>query len=939
MSIPMSSAPAREPRGRTGSLWWSTLQASGLGRRAWVGYVSAVSATVAALLVRYAIDRALPPGFPYLTFFPAVILTTFFCGIRPGILCATLSGIAAWYFFIPPYNAFVLNGTIAIALGLYAFVVGVDILLIHGLQRTAARLHTSEATVHHLYAALERESERRFRLLADNTTDLIFQVDLDLTRSYVSPAAREILGYEPDELLGTKAFAHTHPEDQAAGEAFYADLFAGRASKAIASLRYQHRDGHYVWLELRAKPLNDENGRPAGCVACLRDISDRVAAEQALLESERRYRLIAENTRDLIVQVDMDTTRRYVSPACRDLLGYEPEELIGTKPLDMVHPDDRDRVRALLSELSDGRRTEAVCRQRYRRKDGTYVWVEVGYQIFHDEDGQPQGCIACTRDITEQKRQETALQEAKHAAECASAAKSEFLAAMSHEIRTPLNAIIGFTDLMVASGRLPLDLQRQAELVRKSGAALLTVVNDILDFSKVEAGAVTLELQAFTLRALIHNCISIVKGSVGKKDLNVRAIVDPALPQRLFGDEARLRQVLLNLLNNAIKFTEQGSVVLNVQHEDRRPDGVRLRFSITDTGIGISKNKQHRLFQRFSQVDSSIERQFGGTGLGLAICKKLVELMGGEIGLFSEEGAGSTFWFALTLPLGASEEQIQPAREQSVTRRRARLLLVEDNTINQELARATLEVGGHEVDVVGNGASAIQALKHDSYDLVLMDVQMPGMDGVTATRHIRQLSAPSGTVPIVAMTANVLPDQLRLIRDAGMDDHIGKPFNRAELYTLVDKWIAWNTGTPSPSAPVVSHAPAVLNQMTYNEVLELVGPERLIDLLRTLVEELGTSFSGDATSAVERGRLRYEAHVVVSSAGMLGFAALAAACRALEACNEQSVMWEGAEAFEQLLEQLREVALRTSEHAKELLTERHIGDTLSPRCSSRMMRE
>ncbi|MER2265304.1 ATP-binding protein [Methylobacterium oxalidis] len=644
--------------------------------------------------------------------------------------------------------------------------------------------------------------------------------------------------------------------------------------------------------------------------------------------SEVRYRMLAENTSDMIVEVDMNTTRRYVSPACRKLLGYEPHELIGTKPLDMVHPDDRPGVQAVITDLAEGHTSSALKRQRYQRKDGSYVWVEVSYQLFYDANGQPAGCTACTRDISEQQAQAEALQEAKEAAERASAAKTDFLAVMSHEIRTPLNAIIGFTDLLASSDQLSPDLQRYAELARSSGHALLTVVNDILDFSKIEAGAIELERQAFAPRALIDNCLSIVRTSASQKGLNLQATIDPALPPGLIGDEARLRQVLLNLLNNAIKFTKRGSVILRVQHEGSVADGERLRFSVIDTGIGIARDKQHRLFQRFSQVDGTIERDFGGTGLGLAICKQLIELMGGTIGVLSEEGLGATFRFSVTLPLGSVEKPVSPGKDAPAACRRGRLLLVEDNAINQELACTILEAVGHTVDVVSDGLAALQAVVQGNYDLVLMDVQMPGMDGITATRRIRQLGTPSATVPIIAMTANVLPDQVRAFSEAGMDDYVSKPFNRGKLYAAVEKWLSWRAGTDEFEVAELVTDPGLLDRSTYDEILALIGSTRLTRLLEVLLEDLNGSLSGAALTHEERARLRHEAHSLVSSAGMLGFAALATACHGLEACNEQRVAQEGSEVFQHQLGQVRELAVRTAEQVRRLLGRGGISESL-----------
>ncbi|MHC2086121.1 PAS domain S-box protein [Methylobacterium sp. CM6244] len=764
------------------------------------------------------------------------------------------------------------------------------------------------------------ESEARYRLLADHTSDMIVQVDLHTTRRYVSPACRDLLGYEPEELIGTKPIDMVHPDDQPEVAALLADLTNGQRTQALKRQRYRRKDGTYVWVEVGYRIIQDAMGQAIGCVASTRNITPRVEAEQRIRESEQRFRLLAENTSELIMLGHDSGRRSYISPASERLLGYTPEALGAMRLSDYVHPDDLDLVYATTRSLVGGQ-AEATCEYRSRHKVRGWIWVEGVFRRIPNTQPNEPTIVATFRDISERRAQGQALADARATAERASKAKTEFLAAMSHEIRTPLNGIIGFTDLMIISGRLPLDLQRHAELVRTSSASLLTVVNDILDFSKVEAGAIELNRQVFDLRALIYNGLSIVRGAAVQKGLEIRAVIDPTLPKGLVGDEARLRQVLLNLLNNAIKFTQRGSVTLGVQHVGTTEAGERLRFSVSDTGIGIAKDKQDRLFKRFSQVDGSIERDFGGTGLGLAICKQLVDLMGGEIGVLSETGVGAAFWFSVLLPRGSIARTITLVKDAPVARLSGHLLLVEDNAINQELARAVLEVGGHTVEVVADGGAAIQAVKRSRYDLVLMDVQMAGMDGMTATRRIRALGDAASTIPIIAMTANVLADQVQAFREAGMDDHIGKPFKRAELYQLIDKWLAMGTGGASSDAVNGGSQVGLLDQRIYDEASALISSDSLTDLLEVLGDEMAGSFLTSGISAEDREQLRFEAHTLATSSGMLGFLALSDACRALESFNEQRVAHEGLAVFRNWLEQTRSLC-RQTQASSQILMER-----------------
>jgi CheY-like chemotaxis protein len=373
--------------------------------------------------------------------------------------------------------------------------------------------------------------------------------------------------------------------------------------------------------------------------------------------------------------------------------------------------------------------------------------------------------------------------------------------------------------------------------------------------------------------------VSIVRSVTDKKNLPIHVTLDPTLPSFVAGDEARLRQALLNLLNNAAKFTLEGHIALTVTHEGSSPAGEILKFSVTDTGVGIPEDKRGRLFERFSQADGSIKRQFGGTGLGLAISKRLVKLLGGEIGLESLEGAGSTFWFTVTLPRADATRHAPPAA--SVTaraHRSARILLVEDLDINQDLAKSILEAVGHKVDVASNGVEAVAAVQEHEYDLVLMDIQMPIMDGVTATQRIRELDHPMRNVPIVAMTANVLPQQITGFKQAGMVDHIGKPFKRDKLYAVVDRWV----GTPGAEPPNQDEPETDPHLDQLRERFKTRLGEQL-GQLEAMRGELASARDSETTIQ----QIKALAHMLAGSSGAFGFALIGEVALALEEVASQ----------------------------------------------------
>jgi PAS domain S-box-containing protein len=516
-------------------------------------------------------------------------------------------------------------------------------------------------------------------------------------------------------------------------------------------------------------------------------LAAQAAAEEALArlsKSEELYRLLADNQNDVIALRAADGRRLYASPSAEKAFGYTAEELMSRADTTTSHPEDRHIVRDLVRSLKPG--DIRTAEYRLIHKDGSAVWVEGAFRRLSDGSG---GILSTTRVITERKQLEQELVAALAEAKAAVAAKSDFLANMTHELRTPLNAIVGFSGLLRASDEMSVRDQRHVALVHDASQTLLGVVNDVLDYSRLEAGAVEFDAHPFDPRELAESTVALMAEQAALKGLTV-AVEATGPRTMLLGDGPRLRQVLLNFLSNAIKFTASGGVRVRVTQS---PDGdrVRLRVDVDDTGIGVDPDQIGGLFGRFTQADASVSRRFGGTGLGLAISKRIVESHGGQIGARSTPGEGSTFWFEISMPATDAAAASSPGDTPVALEQALRLLVVDDNAVNRELIGALLSAFEVEFVTARDGVEAVEIASRERFDLILMDVQMPNMDGLTATRRIRS-EAPAGLprTPIIAMTANVLPEQVERCLQAGMDGHLGKPIDLQKLLETINRWTA-----------------------------------------------------------------------------------------------------------------------------------------------------
>lgn len=625
----------------------------------------------------------------------------------------------------------------------------------------------------------------------------------------------------------------------------------------------------------------------------LRKEQERLDLQVALTESQRRFAATVANLPGGVYQRVLTAEGRlrfpYCSPGFFQVMSLPPTERVTLGALTRIlHPEDRPNLYASIHASAE---TLEPWKMEYRilRSDGEIRWISASSRAVRRDNGDIvwDGIVT---DVTEAKRNEQALIQARLEAEAASRAKAEFLATMSHEMRTPLNGILGFARLLLDEDLTPRQ-NHHARLVRDAGRSLLTVIEDVLDFSRIEAGRLVLNDTRFAIRDLIANCAAVLRLEAEAKGLTLHAAVAPDVPDWLSGDPDRLRQVVLNLLANAVKFTEHGGVGLTIVKIADTPAGPHLTISVTDTGIGIPPDRQGQLFRRFSQID----RSRGGTGLGLAISRRLVEMMGGTVGVQSQAGVGSTFWLSLVLP--ESDPPVRGcapcAAELLVRRRPARILLAEDLAMNRELIVAMLLGAGHRVDAVANGQQAVEAVQRSVYDLVLMDVHMPELDGHAATRAIRTLPPPVGSIPILAMSASALPDEVQRCHDAGMNGHVAKPVDRGILLDAIDHAVGGAVrGEPAiPSSfaevemgasPRIMAAPTPLRQpldpMMLRQLSDDLGEDACVRLAVAFLDELPDRMSRLRTGG---GSGDVAAQALIAPSVSLGLVRLASVCRAL----------------------------------------------------------
>ncbi len=644
------------------------------------------------------------------------------------------------------------------------------------------------------FQAALKEERKRLSNVIEATKVGSWEIDLVTGNVWINERWAEMIGYTVSELgpMNVERLkSQINADDLAAADDILNAHLRGETDYFEIEQRVYHRDGQEIWVQTRGSvTARAGDGSPLLISGTRQDITARKLADDRMRLLNDRLGLAVEASNTGVWEYDMNSRVLVWDARVRELFGAMP----GFVPTfeawkALVHPDDAERT---FSDMYTARRVGEIWRAQYRvvRPDGTIRHVRNGARFYKDARGV--GCIVgVVWDVTAEVRRNEELDRKRLEAESAAMAKSQFLATMSHEIRTPMNGVLGMLELLMRSALT--DEQRgRAEMAHESAQGLLTILNDILDISKLEANQVRIEALPVAVRPLVQDVLGLFRARAPEKGITLSFDVAKGVPEHVVTDPTRLRQILVNLVGNAIKFTDSGNVRIEVATGSPAGPG-ELCFRVMDTGIGIPEEVRDKLFQRFMQADSSTTRKFGGTGLGLAICRQLTGLLGGQIGVEPNPCGGSIFWFTIrapeakapALPGTATRIAPKPVHMDAAGSRPLNILVAEDNLINQKIIRAFLAPGRHAIDIAANGAEALTALERKAYDLVLMDVQMPVMDGITATRLIRESNAAWKDIPIIALTANAMAGDRERYLSLGMNGYVSKPVNVNNLFAEI----------------------------------------------------------------------------------------------------------------------------------------------------------
>ncbi|MDD5285781.1 MAG: ATP-binding protein [Desulfuromonadaceae bacterium] len=847
--------------------------------------------------------------------------------------------------------------------------------LIYNFREMADSLATQFYEIQQINESLEQRVEERTNQLSNITQELSIILQnapvgitkiIDMKQVWVNRKIEELFLYSKKEMESEttrKLFTSDEAYRKLAQET-YLVLSQGLIYESVQEM--VRKDGVHIFIRLIGKALEPQN-ISMGTIWLLEDITERKQSEEKLRKSEELYHSLVETSQDLIWQCDTEGRYTYLNLAWEHVFGYELKEMLGKKFGDFQTPENAARDLIEFNRLMEGNSVTGF-ETTHIGKSGNEIHLVFNALFMCDENGEIVGASGTAYDITNRRRAEDELRDAKAAAETSSIAKSRFLANMSHEIRTPMNSIIGLIELLLGTD-LSKEQRRYAEFVKQSGRNLVQLLSDILDLSKIESHKIELELREFDLQAEMTGTIKLLSLHAEEKGLLLESSIDADVPLLLKGDTGRLRQIITNLVGNAIKFTAKGSVSLHIRKDAEDRQQATLHFQVRDTGIGIASEKLGEIFNPFTQADGSTTRKFGGTGLGLTISRQLAELMGGTIGVESLEGEGSTFWFTAlfekqavapsidgrgqaaglkgleagedlasvesagippTLPISFSSQKVRKRGDEYSTKSAAaiRLLLAEDDLTNQLVTCSILEKSGFQVDVANDGREALNFLEKNDYDLVLMDCMMPVLNGYDATAAIRDQSSKvrNHALPVIALTANAMSEARNDCLSAGMDDYLSKPIEAAELLAMLEKWVPFDSVHTMVQDKTYRKTVSDEDAKCSPQMIEIFNRDEFVrrnlgDL--ELSCDVATIFINNASEYIESIRkaaatrdtvaLRQSAHKLKGAAANLALPSLSETARKIESDAKSGdldkvleLLPELVQRFEQTVEAIRE---------------------------------
>lgn len=752
-----------------------------------------------------------------------------------------------------------------------------------------------------------KASQELWQFALEGAGDGVWEYNFQTKEVFFSKKYKSMLGYEDDEFLNdpNEWLTRVHPEDISLIEQTDTDYFSGAINSHQREYRILHKNGHYIWVLDRGMVVNwTPSGLPERIIGTHSDITDRKLSEQALSNKEEKYRNIIANMNLGLIEVDNDEYIQFANQTFCKMSGYTEEELINAKATDLLTLGENKNLIESKKDLRKNGISDAY-QVSVRNKDGELRWWLISGAPRVNDKGEHIGSIGIHLDITEQKNLEHELIKAKEAAEASTEAKEAFLANMSHEIRTPMNAISGMAHQL---NKTILDQNQQFYLntIRSSADNLLVIINDILDLSKIESGKLDMEKIGFEPKRVIGHVMEVMQHRAEEKGLAfTNSFCDQELSQVLIGDPYRLSQIMLNLVSNAIKFTPKGKVDISCRVLEDLEHEQLIEASVQDTGVGMEKEFIAQLFEKFSQEDNSVTRKFGGTGLGMSICKKLIELMSGKISVISEKNKGTIVSFVLRMPKGKLEDlpRKNDIEVNTNSLNGKKILVTDDNEINRLLASTILLNFGAHITEASNGEEAFERLKTENFDLVLMDIQMPVMDGLEATKLIRRTI--KSDIPIIALTAFALKGDNQKCFDAGMDDYLSKPFEETQLLDIVSKWLNKPIEVETKVIDEISVEPP-LYDLSQIETIARGSQDFIQKMLSLFIEQVPNSvkelFHAYADEDFEK--LSDIAHRIKPALDNMGIVSLKEEIREIE---KFSVAYGKSERLEYLLKKVAEV--------------------------------